>query len=166
MNPRPNNPNPEFNPFSYDPKSLRNLLVQLQQNPNIQHFQQHHQTSNHLQTFNPVLLPTPNLGSNLILCHRVNLITRSCWRHKTLKNAKKVRKTNNQPEQGRVVVQWHRNNGLTMKKSLSEDATWTNSRTKPEWGRVFSGVTIVGVKGFQRGDDVTGNFSGEGFSVG
>ncbi|KAL8256443.1 hypothetical protein R6Q59_031510 [Mikania micrantha] len=39
MNPRPNNPNPEFNPFSYDPESLRNLLVQLQQNPNIQHFQ-------------------------------------------------------------------------------------------------------------------------------
>ncbi|KAL8205885.1 hypothetical protein R6Q57_009436 [Mikania cordata] len=39
MNPRPNNPNPEFNPFSYDPESLRNFLVQLQQNPNIQHFQ-------------------------------------------------------------------------------------------------------------------------------
>ncbi|KAL8232435.1 hypothetical protein R6Q57_002213 [Mikania cordata] len=41
MNPRPNSPNPEFNSFSYDPESLRNLLVQLQQNPNIQHFQQH-----------------------------------------------------------------------------------------------------------------------------
>ncbi|KAL8225615.1 hypothetical protein R6Q57_018172 [Mikania cordata] len=40
MNPRPNNSNPEFNPFSYDLESLRNLLVQLQQNPNIQHFQQ------------------------------------------------------------------------------------------------------------------------------
>ncbi|KAL8256802.1 hypothetical protein R6Q59_028843 [Mikania micrantha] len=39
MNPRPNNPNPEFNPFSYDPESLRNFLAQLQQNPNIQHFQ-------------------------------------------------------------------------------------------------------------------------------
>ncbi|KAL8205899.1 hypothetical protein R6Q57_009450 [Mikania cordata] len=50
-----------------------------------------------------------------------------------------------------------------MKKSLSEDATWMNPRTKPKWGRVFSGVTIVGVKGFQWGDDVTGNFSGEGF---
>ncbi|KAL8231428.1 hypothetical protein R6Q57_001206 [Mikania cordata] len=39
MNPRPNNPNPEFNPFSYDPESLRNLYAQLQQNPNFQHFQ-------------------------------------------------------------------------------------------------------------------------------
>ncbi|KAL8231722.1 hypothetical protein R6Q57_001500 [Mikania cordata] len=39
MNPTPNNPNLEFIPFSYDPESLRNFLVQLQQNPNIQHFQ-------------------------------------------------------------------------------------------------------------------------------
>ncbi|KAL8195458.1 hypothetical protein R6Q57_025861 [Mikania cordata] len=39
MNPRPNNPNPEFNPFSYDPESLRNFYAQLQQNPNVQHFQ-------------------------------------------------------------------------------------------------------------------------------
>ncbi|KAL8216266.1 hypothetical protein R6Q57_023103 [Mikania cordata] len=39
MNPRPNNPNPEFNTFSYDPKSLRNFYAQLQQNPNFQHFQ-------------------------------------------------------------------------------------------------------------------------------
>ncbi|KAL8225005.1 hypothetical protein R6Q57_017562 [Mikania cordata] len=35
-----------------------------------------------------------------------------------------------------------------------------------EWGRVFSGVTIVGVKGFQWDDVVKGNFSGKGFSVG
>ncbi|KAL8231758.1 hypothetical protein R6Q57_001536 [Mikania cordata] len=39
MNPRPNNHNPEFNSFSYDPESLRNLYAQLQQNPNFQHFQ-------------------------------------------------------------------------------------------------------------------------------
>ncbi|KAD4982961.1 hypothetical protein E3N88_19632 [Mikania micrantha] len=39
-------------------------------------------------------------------------------------------------------------------------------RTDIVWGRVFSGVTIVGVKGFQWGDDVAGNFSGEGFSMG
>ncbi|KAL8201516.1 hypothetical protein R6Q57_012855 [Mikania cordata] len=39
MNPRPNNPNPEFNPFSYDPESLKNFYAQLQQNPNFQHFQ-------------------------------------------------------------------------------------------------------------------------------
>ncbi|KAL8193247.1 hypothetical protein R6Q57_026828 [Mikania cordata] len=39
MNPRPNNLNPEFNPFSYDPESLRNFYAQLQQNPNFQHFQ-------------------------------------------------------------------------------------------------------------------------------
>ncbi|KAL8200098.1 hypothetical protein R6Q57_011437 [Mikania cordata] len=39
MNPRSNNPNPEFNPFSYDPESLRNFYAQLQQNLNIQHFQ-------------------------------------------------------------------------------------------------------------------------------
>ncbi|KAL8210093.1 hypothetical protein R6Q57_006825 [Mikania cordata] len=39
MNPRPNNHNPEFNPFSNDPESLRNFYAQLQQNPNIQHFQ-------------------------------------------------------------------------------------------------------------------------------
>ncbi|KAL8197755.1 hypothetical protein R6Q57_024289 [Mikania cordata] len=31
------------------------------------------QTSNHLQTFHPVLLPSPNLGLNPILCHQVNL---------------------------------------------------------------------------------------------
>ncbi|KAL8226418.1 hypothetical protein R6Q57_016250 [Mikania cordata] len=51
MNSRPNNPNSEFNMFSYDPESLRNLLVQLQQNPNIQHFQQQ----------NPNFQPQPNL---------------------------------------------------------------------------------------------------------
>ncbi|KAL8193237.1 hypothetical protein R6Q57_026818 [Mikania cordata] len=85
MNPRPNNLNPEFNPFSYDPESLRNFYAQLQQNPNFQHFQ-------------PKFQPPPNF--------------------------------------------------------------------QPEWGRVFSGVTIVGGKGFQWGDDVAGNFSGEGFSVG
>ncbi|KAL8230110.1 hypothetical protein R6Q57_015010 [Mikania cordata] len=57
---------------------------------------------------------------------------KSCRRHKTLKNAiKYVRKTNSRPEPGRVVVQWHRNNGLPMKKPLSENATWTNPRTKP-----------------------------------
>ncbi|KAL8231361.1 hypothetical protein R6Q57_001139 [Mikania cordata] len=39
MNPRPNNPNQEFNSFSYDPESLRNFYAQLQQNPNFQHFQ-------------------------------------------------------------------------------------------------------------------------------
>ncbi|KAL8215137.1 hypothetical protein R6Q57_004586 [Mikania cordata] len=39
MNPRPNNLNQEFNPFSYDPESLRNFYAQLQQNPNFQHFQ-------------------------------------------------------------------------------------------------------------------------------
>ncbi|KAL8224235.1 hypothetical protein R6Q57_019710 [Mikania cordata] len=39
MNPRPNNPNQEFNPFSYDPESLKNFYAQLQQNPNFQHFQ-------------------------------------------------------------------------------------------------------------------------------
>ncbi|KAL8199784.1 hypothetical protein R6Q57_013352 [Mikania cordata] len=39
MNPRPNKLNPEFNSFSYDPESLRNFYAQLQQNPNIQHFQ-------------------------------------------------------------------------------------------------------------------------------
>ncbi|KAL8189498.1 hypothetical protein R6Q57_029064 [Mikania cordata] len=39
MNPRPNNLNPEFNPFSYDPESFRNFYAQLQQNPNFQYFQ-------------------------------------------------------------------------------------------------------------------------------
>ncbi|KAL8211106.1 hypothetical protein R6Q57_005543 [Mikania cordata] len=39
MNLRPNNPNQEFNPFAYDPELLRNFYVQLQQNPNFQHFQ-------------------------------------------------------------------------------------------------------------------------------
>ncbi|KAL8201974.1 hypothetical protein R6Q57_011121 [Mikania cordata] len=39
MNPMSNNPNPEFNPFSYDPESLRNFYARLQQNPNFQHFQ-------------------------------------------------------------------------------------------------------------------------------
>ncbi|KAL8188936.1 hypothetical protein R6Q57_029456 [Mikania cordata] len=33
------------------------------------------------------------------------------------------------------------------------------------WGRIFSGMTIVLGKGFQWGDDVAGNFSGEGISV-
>ncbi|KAL8192017.1 hypothetical protein R6Q57_028138 [Mikania cordata] len=39
MNPRLNNLNQEFNPFSYDHESLRNFYAQLQQNPNFQHFQ-------------------------------------------------------------------------------------------------------------------------------
>ncbi|KAL8204964.1 hypothetical protein R6Q57_010587 [Mikania cordata] len=57
MNPRPNNPNPEFNPFSYDPESLRNLLVQLQQNPNIQHFQQHPPNFQPPSNFQPSFAP-------------------------------------------------------------------------------------------------------------
>ncbi|KAL8231504.1 hypothetical protein R6Q57_001282 [Mikania cordata] len=57
MNPRPNNPNPEFNPFSYDPESLRNLLVQLQQNPNIQHFQQYPPNFQPLSNFQPGFAP-------------------------------------------------------------------------------------------------------------
>ncbi|KAL8224603.1 hypothetical protein R6Q57_020078 [Mikania cordata] len=57
MNPRSNNPNPEFNPFSYDPESLRNLLVQLQQNPNIQHFQQHPPNFQPPSNFQPGFAP-------------------------------------------------------------------------------------------------------------
>ncbi|KAL8216868.1 hypothetical protein R6Q57_023705 [Mikania cordata] len=60
MNPRPNNPNPEFNPFSYDPESLRNFLVQLQQNPNIQHFQPNFQPPPNFQlppNFQPGFVP-------------------------------------------------------------------------------------------------------------
>ncbi|KAL8228033.1 hypothetical protein R6Q57_015617 [Mikania cordata] len=57
MNPRPNNPNLEFNPFSYDPESLRNLLVQLQQNPNIQHFQQHPPNFQPPSNFQPGFAP-------------------------------------------------------------------------------------------------------------
>ncbi|KAL8239610.1 hypothetical protein R6Q59_016177 [Mikania micrantha] len=57
MNPRPNNPNPEFNPFSYDPESLRNLLVQLQQNPNIQHYQQHPPNFQSPSNFQPGFAP-------------------------------------------------------------------------------------------------------------
>ncbi|KAL8213809.1 hypothetical protein R6Q57_003258 [Mikania cordata] len=140
MNPRPNNPNPEFNPFSYDSESLRNLLVQLQQNPNIQHFQQQNPNVQPQANFQPGFASYsqsgfnktfPKLVTNQISCHRINLITKSCRRHKTLKNAiKNVRKTNTRPELGRVVVQRHRNNVLPMKKPLSENATWTNPRTK------------------------------------
>ncbi|KAL8213758.1 hypothetical protein R6Q57_003207 [Mikania cordata] len=93
MNPRPNNPNPDFNPFSYDPESIRKFYAQLQQNPNIQHFQ-------------PNFQPPPNFQPGFAAY-----------------------------SQPRIV------------------------------GNVFSGVTIVG-KGFQWGDDVTGNFSGKEFSVG
>ncbi|KAL8191584.1 hypothetical protein R6Q57_028315 [Mikania cordata] len=57
MNPRPNNPNPEFNPFSYDPESLRSLLVQLQQNSNIQQFQQHPPNFQPPSNFQPVFAP-------------------------------------------------------------------------------------------------------------
>ncbi|KAL8188672.1 hypothetical protein R6Q57_029692 [Mikania cordata] len=57
MNPRPNNPNPEFNSFSYDPESIRNLLVQLQQNPNIQHFQQHPPNFQQPSNFQPGFAP-------------------------------------------------------------------------------------------------------------
>ncbi|KAL8228954.1 hypothetical protein R6Q57_013854 [Mikania cordata] len=85
MNPRPNNPNHEFNPFSYDPKSLRNLYAQLQQNLNFQHFQPNFQPP---PNFQPGLLSSPNLGSNLILCHRVNLKTRSCRRQRHAKTQK------------------------------------------------------------------------------
>ncbi|KAL8231751.1 hypothetical protein R6Q57_001529 [Mikania cordata] len=89
MNPRPNNPNPEFKSFSYDPESLRNFYAQLQQNPNIQHFQPNFQPP---PNFQPGFAAFSNLGSNMILCHRVNLITRSCQRHKTRKNAKTQKK--------------------------------------------------------------------------
>ncbi|KAL8192564.1 hypothetical protein R6Q57_027749 [Mikania cordata] len=57
MNPRSNNPNPEFNPFSYDPKSLRNFLVQLQQNLNIQHFQEHSPNFQPPPNFQPGFAP-------------------------------------------------------------------------------------------------------------
>ncbi|KAL8193661.1 hypothetical protein R6Q57_026796 [Mikania cordata] len=57
MNPRRNNPNLEFNPFSYDPESLKNLLVQQQQNPNIQHFQQHPPNFQPPSNFQPGFAP-------------------------------------------------------------------------------------------------------------
>ncbi|KAD7117698.1 hypothetical protein E3N88_04966 [Mikania micrantha] len=50
---------------------------------------------------------------------------------------------------------------------LNESALWL-CRTLLKWLPVFGpcGVTIVGVKGFQWGDDMAENFSREGFSVG
>ncbi|KAL8200194.1 hypothetical protein R6Q57_011533 [Mikania cordata] len=59
MNPNSNNHNPEFNPFSYDPELLRNLLVQLQQNLNIQQFQQKNPNFRFPQQ-NPSVQPQPN----------------------------------------------------------------------------------------------------------
>ncbi|KAL8218858.1 hypothetical protein R6Q57_022231 [Mikania cordata] len=59
MNPRPNNPNPEFNPVSYDPESLRNLLVKYKKTRTSNTFNNKTQTFNHNQISNPVLLPTP-----------------------------------------------------------------------------------------------------------
>ncbi|KAL8188670.1 hypothetical protein R6Q57_029690 [Mikania cordata] len=125
MNPRPNNLNPEFNPFSYDPESLRNFCAQLQQNPNFQHFQPP-------PNFQPgfAVFSQPRFKSDFVspIQPENEVVSET---QDTLK--RKKGKKNKQPAgQGRVVVQWHQNNGPPMKKPLSEDASWTNPRTKPK----------------------------------
>ncbi|KAL8188722.1 hypothetical protein R6Q57_029742 [Mikania cordata] len=132
MNPRPNNLNPEFNPFSYNPESLRNLYAQLQQNPNIQHFQPNFQPH---PNFQPgfAAYSQPRFESDFVSPSQPdNEVVSETQDTQKRKKGKK----NKQPAGGIC-----------------------------NWGRVFSGVTIVGVKGFQWGDDVARNFSEEGFSV-
>ncbi|KAL8207840.1 hypothetical protein R6Q57_007252 [Mikania cordata] len=128
MNPRPNNPNQEFNQFSYDPESLRNFYAQLQQNPNFQHFQPNFQPPSNFQPgFAAFSQPrfesdyvSPSQPENEVVPETQDTLRR------------KKGKKNSRSGQGRVVVQWHQNNGPAMKKPLSEDASWTNPRTKPK----------------------------------
>ncbi|KAL8217763.1 hypothetical protein R6Q57_021136 [Mikania cordata] len=217
MNPRPNNPNLEFNPFSYDPESLRNFYAQLQQNPNFQHFQPNFQPP---PNFQPgfAAFSQPRFESDFVSPSQPeNAVVPET--QDTLKRKKD--KKNKQPAgagpssgpmtpkqwtpdeenrsrkmlHGRIREQNQSNCANNRKSGMSDENVlkwaekeyqlksngqtfnhyhvWVAIKDSPkfrvlcqedyEWGMVFSGVTIVGVKGFQWGDDVAGNFSGKGF---
>ncbi|KAL8215204.1 hypothetical protein R6Q57_004653 [Mikania cordata] len=112
MNPMPNNPNPEFNPSNFQPPpNFKPGFAPYSQGGFQQSISQPRFESNFV---------SPNQPDNEVVPETQD----------TQKRNKNVRKTNSRSEQDRVVVTWHRNNGLTMKKPLSENATWTNLRTK------------------------------------
>ncbi|KAL8227804.1 hypothetical protein R6Q57_015388 [Mikania cordata] len=119
MNLRPNNLNPEFNTFSYDPESLRNLLVRLQQNPNIQHFQQQNPNVQPQPNFQPDFV-SPNQPDNEVVPE-----TQDTQKHNK-KGKKNKQSTGTGPSSGPMTLkQW-----TPDKEPLSENATWTNLRTK------------------------------------
>ncbi|KAL8211156.1 hypothetical protein R6Q57_005593 [Mikania cordata] len=145
MNPRPNNPNPEFNPFSYDPESLRNFYAQLQQNPNFQHFQPP-------PNFQPgfAVFSQPRFESDFVSPSQPeNEVVPET--QDTLK--RKKGKKNKQPA------------GAGPSSSPIAPKQWTPDE-ETALGRCFMDESENKTKGFQWDDDVTGNFSGEGISVG
>ncbi|KAL8230840.1 hypothetical protein R6Q57_000618 [Mikania cordata] len=125
MNPRPNNPNQEFNSFSYDPESLRNFYAQLQQNPNFQHFQP---PTNFRPGFAAFSQPrfesdfvSPSQPENEVVPETQDTLRRK-------KGKKNKQAVGAGPSSGPMAPkQW-----TPMKKPLSEDASWTNPRTKPK----------------------------------
>ncbi|KAL8199459.1 hypothetical protein R6Q57_013027 [Mikania cordata] len=142
MNPKSNNLNPEFNPFSYDPESFRNLLVQLQQNPNIQQFQQQNPNGQPQPNFQAGIasysqsgfqqsLSRPRYESDFVspnqLDNEVVPGTQDTQKHNK-KGKKNKQSAGCGPSSGPMVPkQW-----TPMKKPLSKNATWTNPRTKPK----------------------------------
>ncbi|KAL8189204.1 hypothetical protein R6Q57_028770 [Mikania cordata] len=144
MNPRPNNPNPEFNPFSYDHESLKNFYAQLQQTPNFQHFQP---PPNFQPGFAPYSQPrfesdyvSPSQPENEVVPETQDTLKR------------KKRKKNKQPA------------GAGPSSGPMAPKQWTPDE-ETALGRCFMDESENKTKGFQWDDDVAGNFSGEGISV-
>ncbi|KAL8211450.1 hypothetical protein R6Q57_005887 [Mikania cordata] len=112
MNPRPNNLNQEFNPFSYDPESLRNIYAQLQQNPNFQHFQPNFQPPpNFPPGFAAFSQPrfesdfvSPSLPENEVVPETQDTLRRK----KGNKNKQPVIRKNAKTFGKKVTVSWHR----------------------------------------------------------
>ncbi|KAL8225347.1 hypothetical protein R6Q57_017904 [Mikania cordata] len=132
MNQRSNNLNPEFNTFSYDPESLRNLLIQLQQNPNIQHFQQYPRNFQPPSNFQPGFAPysQPRFESDFVSPNQPDneVVPETQDTQKRKKGKKNKQPAGTGPSSGPMALkQWTHD-----KKPFSKDATWTNPRTKPK----------------------------------
>ncbi|KAL8231738.1 hypothetical protein R6Q57_001516 [Mikania cordata] len=125
MNPRSNNPNPEFNPFSYDPESLRKFYAQLQQNPNFQYFQPPPNFQPGFAAFSQPRFESdfvsPSQPENEVVPETQDTLKR------------KKGKKNKQPagagpsSSPMAPKQW-----TPDEETLSEDASWTNPKTKPK----------------------------------
>ncbi|KAL8229385.1 hypothetical protein R6Q57_014285 [Mikania cordata] len=152
MNPRPNNPNPEFNPFSYDPESLRNFYAQLQQNPNIQLFQPNFQPP---PNFQPgfATLSQPRFESDFVSPSQPdNEVVPETQDTQKRKKCKKCKK-NKQPA------------GAGRSSGPMAPKQWTPDE-EIAIGRCYMDESENKTKGFRWGDDVAGNFSGKGFQWG
>ncbi|KAL8200271.1 hypothetical protein R6Q57_011610 [Mikania cordata] len=155
MNPRSNNLNPEFNPFSYDPESLRYLLVQLQQNPNIQHFQQHPPNFQPPSNFQPGFAPysQPRFESDFVSPSQPDneVVSETQDTQKRKKGKKNKQPAGTGPCSGSMAPkQWTHDDEIALGRCYmdeSENKTKGNSQKREKfWKKVT--VTWHNVMGF------------------